>query len=149
MSSVRPAAVKWIVGLTWVRMSLSIIAIGIALLFLSPMESEMGESFRRGWVRASGFSVEDYGPEQAGQVTGVALVPLILSALTLTFVRRRKLRALRIAAAVNAIMSWAQPLVWPLTVTALVLAYRKSTAEYFERQSRTGASAAQGTLMTP
>jgi hypothetical protein len=132
MSSTRPAAVRWIVALTGVRIVVAVLVIGAALFFISPSDSEMVESFRRGWVGATGHSVEGYGPEQAGEVAGAASVPLILSIVMLAFVRRRKLKALRVTALVSLILSWASPITWPLTLTTVVLASRKSVQDYCE-----------------
>jgi hypothetical protein len=132
MRSTRPAAVSWIVWLTRVRIVMSVIAMTAAIYFMSPSDSETVEGFRRGWVGASGFTLEEYGPEQAGEVAGTALVPLVLSALVLYFVRRRKLKALRVAAVVNFIMSVTQPLTWLITLTTVILASVKSTRDYME-----------------
>jgi hypothetical protein len=132
MSSRTPAAVVWIVWLNRIRVAMSVIATVLSIYFISPADSEMVEAFRRGWVRSTGFTLEEYGPEQAGEVAGMALVPLALSLLILYFVRRRKLKALQVAAAVNFIMSLTQPLTWPITLTTVILASRKSTRDYLE-----------------
>ena len=132
MSSTRPATVAWIIALSRVRVVMSVIAMAVSIYFMSPAESEMLESFRRGWVRSTGFTVEEYGPEQAGEVAGTALIPLVLSVLILQFVRRRKLKALRVAAVVNFVMSVTQPLTWLITLTTVILASRQSTRDYME-----------------
>ena len=129
-SAKRPTAVKWIVALSRVRLAFGLLIIGAGLYFTMPAESETLESFRRGWVRGTGYDVEEYGPAEAGQIAGAALIPIVLSALMLTFVRRRKLKALRVVAMVNVIASWTQPGALPLTIAMLVLAHRKSTQEY-------------------
>ncbi len=130
MSSSRPTAVRWIIALARVRIALGLIAVAVSIYFLSPAESESLEVFRRGWVRASGFSLEEYGPEQAGEVAGAALLPVILSVLMLVFVAKRKLKALRVTSIVTLVMTWAQPLLLPLAVAAVALAHRKSVGAY-------------------
>ena len=137
MSAPRPTAVRWIVALTHVRIALGLVAIGASLYFLSPADSGSLEAFRRGWVRASGFSVDEYGPEQAGEVAGAALVPVILSILLLVFVAKRKLKALRVMSIVALIMTWTQPLLLPFALATVVLAHRQSTRDYCEGALRT------------
>jgi len=139
MSASRPTAVRWLVALTRVRIALGLIAIAASLYFLSPAESESLEAFRRGWVKASGFSVDEYGPEQAGEVAGAALVPVILSVLLLVFVAKRKLKALRVTSIVALVITWTQPLFLPLGVAAVVLAHRPSTKDYCEGTARKSA----------
>ena len=140
MSSSRPAAVRWIVGLTRVRIAFGLLAIGAALFFLSPAESESLEAFRRGWVRSLGYTVDEYGPEQAGEVVGAGLIPLILSVLLLRFVAKRKLTALRVTSIVALIMTWSMPLMLPVAIATAILAHRQSTREYCEGPVRTPAT---------
>ena len=130
MSATRPAAVTWIVVLAWVRLAIAACLIAIAIAFTSPLESADLEHFRRGWIRGAGFDWETYGAEQAGEVTGRILIPMILAVLMLVFVARRKLAALRVAAAVSFLVSIPVPLSWPVTLTTLVLAFRESTKRY-------------------
>jgi hypothetical protein len=130
MSAPTPTAVKWIIGLARVRIALVVLVIGLSIAFTSPSESPMVESFRKGWVGASGYTLEEYGAEQAGEVTGGALIPGILSALMLTFVRRRKLKALQVTSLVNLILGMTQAAGLPIAITIAVLAYRDSTKRY-------------------
>jgi len=124
--------VKWIVALSRVRLTFALIIIGAAVIFTSPFESETLESFRRGWVGGTGYDIEAYGPAEAGEIAGSAFIPAMLSMLILTFIRRRKLKALRVVAVINLIASWTQPGALPLTIATLVLANRKSTQEYMD-----------------
>jgi hypothetical protein len=134
----RPTAVKWIVALIRIRLVFSLIAVVAAIIFMSPAESETMESFRRGWVRGTGFDVADYGPEQAGEVAGGAMVPALLMGLMLFFVRRRNLKALRISAAVSAVLAVGHFFVLVMSIATLVLAFRDSTRAYFGEPPRPG-----------
>jgi hypothetical protein len=139
-----PTAVRWIVALTRVRMAFAILVIVAAIYFASPADSEMLESFRRGWVRGtSGHEVETYGAAEAGEVAGSATIPIILSMFILTFVRRRNLNALRVAAAINLLVSVTQGGALPFAIATLVLAHLKSTREYMDGGRASSSSAPQ------
>ncbi len=123
----RPTAVRWIIALTRVRLFLSLILIVASIAFMSPFDSEVIEKFRTGWVRGTGFDVSEYGPEEAGEVAGAAAVPAAVLALMLYFIRRRKLKALRVAATVSAVLAIGHFVALVLSISTLILVFRDST----------------------
>ena len=135
MRTAKPTAVRWIVILSWLKIVIALLLAGVAIFFTMPMKSADLEQFRRGWIRGAGYDWERYGAEQAGEVFGRALIPMILAVLMLVFVARRKLTGLRVAAAVSFLMSVPVVLSWPVTLTTLILAFRESTKQYCTTES--------------
>ena len=138
-SAIRPLAVRWIIILSWLKIGLALVLAAVAIAFTSPMDSPNLEHFRRGWIRGAGHDWETYGAEQAGEVFGGSLIPVILASLMLVFVARRTLKGLRVAAAVSFLMSVTVPLSWPVTLTTLILTFRDSTTRYCEDGVASGA----------
>lgn len=129
----RPVAVKWLIGIAWLRPAVASFGAVLAVAFLTLPEGEWAQGFRRGWIERAGFDPVSYGPEQAGATIGGAFMPALLAALTLLFARRRHLIALRIVAGLLLLFALTAPLGLPLAVTGLVLTFRASTVEYCRR----------------
>jgi hypothetical protein len=138
----RPAAVKWIAGLAWLRLLVFGLFVVLAITFVNAAQSEWLEGFRRGWVRGTGHTPSEYGYEQAGEVVGAGLIPAILSVLLLVFAARRKLVPLRMVAVVNVVFCLAQPASLLLAVPTLILAFVRSTKQYCRGETASKAPAA-------
>ena len=132
----RPTAVRWIVALAWLRLVFVAMHVAIAFALLSPPGSEMMRGFRDGWLRGNGYAAATYGYYEAGEITGRAMIPALLAALMLVFVRRRKLTAMQVLAAVQVLLALAQPLSLLIAVPILVLTLRASTKAYCRAEPR-------------
>jgi hypothetical protein len=132
----RPAAVRWIVALAWLRLALFALIVTVAVAFVTPFESQLLEGMRQGWLGHTRYPPEAYGYREAGEISGRAVIPALLAALVLIFVWRRRLIALRIAAALGVVFSLTAPLALLFNVPILVLAFLGSTRGYMQGESR-------------
>ncbi len=94
----KPAAVKWIIGLACLKLAAFALVAVAAIVFLSPFQSEVAQGFREGWLRAAGYTPQQYGSREAGEIVGRNLIPAVLAVLLLVFLGLRKLTALRVVA---------------------------------------------------
>src|SRR5262245_39255980 len=126
----KPAAVKWLIVLARLMLAVFTLVVILALVFVSPFQSDWLEDFRQGWIEGTGYIPEEYGYEQAGEVVGQETRWAILAGLLLLFVGRRKHTALRIVAGLSVLFALLQPLALLITVPILVLTFRNSTKAY-------------------
>ena len=69
----KPTAVICIMAPAWIRLALFAMVMVMAIVFVSPFQSDWVEDFRLGWLRGAGYTSEEYGCEQAGEISGVWL----------------------------------------------------------------------------
>src|SRR6185369_5728307 len=81
----KPAPIKWIIALAWIRLAFLILASVLSIAFVSPIQSEVGRGFREGWIGAAGYAPEHYGPQEAANFVGRVSISTILTILLLVF----------------------------------------------------------------
>lgn len=126
----RPGPVRALVALAWLRIGIGILIITLGFAFLSTPDHEVLRGVRNGFLGATGYASDTYGPTEAGEILGSTVIPLLLSVLLLVFVNRRKLTPLRITAGIIVLASLSQPASLLFTIPILVLTLLRSTKAY-------------------
>lgn len=126
----RPTAVRWIVGLSWFRLVVGVLAVATAITFIHPFHSSWLEGLRRAYIHHFGFTSGNYASRQAGQASADSLLAMLFSGLMLWAVNTRRLRTLQVLAIIGLLLSL--PGIWgiPIALAVAVLALQPSVARY-------------------
>jgi hypothetical protein len=126
----RPATVRWIVALAWLRVVAYAMLVVAANVFVASFGSGGLEEFRRGWIEALGYASSSYGAREAGAIAGSGFLAALFSGLILWSVHARRLAPLRAFACLGLLFSLQQILAIPLALTSAILAFQPSVRRY-------------------
>ncbi len=132
----RPFVINFIRVLTWIKIFLICFILGLTVLFAVYIpQSNFFGNFRRGWMQAAfGQNWQETTSYTLGQFTGTLIFPLIISILTLLFIRKRIFYGLVVILLINILMSLKGVLATCVAVILfLVFILNKKAKNYMKR----------------
>ena len=128
-----PLSVRWIRWLAFAELCFAVLfAIGIVLAAGFPSDHGFFRGFEEAIAKSAGHarSLEEFGPEQAGQATFQLVLAFVFPALVLTFLRQRRRTGLIVTLAISIVLALGQKQLPLLAVVQLVLSLTGSAARF-------------------